>query len=53
MAREDDLAATEHALGRARMECGVEYDRVKAVRQDYQARMRTSTTDCRRSLGFE
>jgi hypothetical protein len=54
MAREkDDLAATERALGRARMECDVERDRAKAVQQDYQARMRGSTTSRRHSLYFD
>jgi hypothetical protein len=31
MAREDDAVATEHALGRACMECDVEHDRVEAI----------------------
>jgi hypothetical protein len=32
MTREDDVVAAEHALGRARMECDTERDRVEAVR---------------------
>jgi hypothetical protein len=43
IAWEDDLAATERALGRARMECDAECDRAEAVQWDYRARMRAST----------
>jgi hypothetical protein len=32
MAREDDMAAIEHALRRARMECNTECDRAEANR---------------------
>jgi hypothetical protein len=53
MAREDDLVATERALGRACMECDTKCGRVEAVRQDYQARMRASTTGCWHSLDFD
>jgi hypothetical protein len=54
MAREKvNLAATEHTLGRARMECDVEHDRAEAIQQDYQARMRGSTTSHRHSLYFD
>jgi hypothetical protein len=53
MAREDNLVATERTLGRACMECDTECDRVEAVRQDYQAKMRASTTSCRHSLDFD
>jgi hypothetical protein len=35
MAWEDDLAATERALGRGRMDCDVECKSVESVRQDY------------------
>jgi hypothetical protein len=53
MAQEDDLAATECALGRARMESDTECDWVKTVRQDYRARMHASSTSCWRSLDFD
>jgi hypothetical protein len=53
MPREDDLAATEHALGRARMECDAECDRAEAGRWDYRPRMRASTTVCWCSLDFD
>jgi hypothetical protein len=43
MAREDELVAPECPLGRTQMECDVEHDRAKAVRQDYRARLRAST----------
>jgi hypothetical protein len=46
MAWEDDLAAIERTLERARMECNAKCDRVEAVRQDYRARMRASTAGC-------
>jgi hypothetical protein len=53
MAREGDLVATEHTLGRARKEGDAECDRAEAVRHDYRARMRASTADCQRSLDFD
>jgi hypothetical protein len=52
MAREDGLVASEHALGRAHMECDGECDRAEAIRQDYLARVRAFTAGCRRSLDF-
>jgi hypothetical protein len=39
MAREDGLAASERALGRACMECDIECDRAEAVQQNYLARV--------------
>jgi hypothetical protein len=53
MAWEYDLAATECALGRARMECDTEWDWAKVVRWDYRDKMRASTAGCRRSLDFD
>jgi hypothetical protein len=53
MAREDGLAASKCALGRAHMECDGECDQAEAVRQDYLARVRTFTAGCRRSLDFD
>jgi hypothetical protein len=53
LAWEDDLAATECALGWAHMECDVECDRAEAIWQDYWAKMRTSTTGCQCSLDFD
>jgi hypothetical protein len=53
MTWEDDLAATEHALGRAHIECDAECNWAEAIWQDYQARMRASTAYCRRSLDFD
>jgi hypothetical protein len=46
MAQEDDLAATECALGRACMECDTECDKAEAIPWDYQASMSASTADC-------
>jgi hypothetical protein len=34
--------AAKHALGGACMECDVEHDWVKAIQQDYRARLRAS-----------
>jgi hypothetical protein len=31
VARENDVVAAEHALGKAHMECDTEHDRVEAV----------------------
>jgi hypothetical protein len=42
-AREDNLAASEYALGRVCVECDAECDRATAVRQDYRARLSAST----------
>jgi hypothetical protein len=53
MAWEDDLVATEHALGWACMECDTECHRVEDVWQDYRARMRASTAGCWCSLDFD
>jgi hypothetical protein len=53
MAREDGLVASECTLGRARMECDAECDRVEAVRQEYRARIRTFTASCRGSFDFD
>jgi hypothetical protein len=50
---EDNLAATELALGRARMECDTECDRAEAIQRDYQAWMRASTAGCWCSLDFD
>jgi hypothetical protein len=52
MAREDDLVAAERALGRVRMECNIEHDQAKAIRQDYWARLCASTASHRCSLDF-
>jgi hypothetical protein len=46
MVWEDKLVAIERALRRAHMECDAKCDRAEAVRQDYRARMRASTTGC-------
>jgi hypothetical protein len=35
------------------MECDAECDMAKAIRQDYQARIRASTIGCQRSLDFD
>jgi hypothetical protein len=53
MVREDDLAAIEHALGRARMQCDTECGWAKAIWLNYRARMCASTTSCRHSLDFD
>jgi hypothetical protein len=53
MAREDGLAPSERAVGRARMECDDECDRAEAVRQDYQARVRAFIAGCWHSLDFD
>jgi hypothetical protein len=42
VARENDMVAAKHALGGACMECDVEHDWVKAIQQDYRARLRAS-----------
>jgi hypothetical protein len=43
VARENDVVATERALGREHMECDTEHDRVKGVHQDHRARLCAST----------
>jgi hypothetical protein len=53
MAREGNLAATEHAIGKACMECDAECDRAEVVRQDYQAKMCATTASSWRSLDFD
>jgi hypothetical protein len=53
MAREGDQVATEHALGRARVECDVDHDRAEAIRLDYRARLHASTAGHQRSLDFD
>jgi hypothetical protein len=53
MAREDDLAATERALGKACMECDAKCDRAEAVQQDYRAKMRATTASSWHSLDFD
>jgi hypothetical protein len=53
MAREDDLASAERALGKAHMECDVERDWAEVVQQDNRARLRASTTGHRGSLDFD
>jgi hypothetical protein len=35
------------------MECDTECERAEAVRQDYRARIRASTTSCQHSLDFD
>jgi hypothetical protein len=53
VARENGVVAAERALGRARMECDAEHDRVKAVQQDYWARLRASSIGQRHSMEFD
>jgi hypothetical protein len=53
MAQEDDLAITKRALGLEWMEGDAECERAEAVRQDYRARIRASTTSCQHSLDFD
>jgi hypothetical protein len=53
IAREDDLAAIECTLGRARMECDAECDQAEAIRRDYRATMHASTAGCQHSLDFD
>jgi hypothetical protein len=40
--RENGMVAAKRALGRARMACDAEHDRVKAVQWDYWVRLRAS-----------
>jgi hypothetical protein len=53
IAWEDGLVVFECALGRVFMECDTECERAKAVWQDYRARIRSSTADCRCSFDFD
>jgi hypothetical protein len=53
IAWEDSLAASECALGRARVECNAKCDRVEDVRQDYQARIHAFMVGCRRSFNID
>jgi hypothetical protein len=53
VARENDVVATERALGREHMECDTEHDRVKGVHQDHRARLCASTAGQRHSIDFD
>jgi hypothetical protein len=50
--REDDLAASECALGRVHVEYDAKCDWVEAVQQDYRARLGASIAGCRGSFDF-
>jgi hypothetical protein len=50
---EEGLVASEHALGRARMECDTKCDRAEAARQDYRARIHAFTVSYQSSFDFD
>jgi hypothetical protein len=47
MTWEDGLLASECTLRMAHMECDAKCDKAEAIQQDYWARIRAFTTDCR------